>query len=439
MWRVPMPRTLINDVALTVLFVGLGVAIYAAGFAHIGNPDDALGPSWFPLLVLGVAGCFELCRSTHPAVALAGVTSLLVVDTVVAPSVPIWLMFSNVVYAVCVYGGARLVHLMFGICAFVAAGVLTLVAAFPETAGWQFLFICVLWLIAFVASPLAYGWAVREHRTALHLERAHSQTLSALAAREKLDAVVAERRRLARELHDVIAGRLSAIAMHSAAAQQYPDNAEINTTALAAIRTSSVDALTEMRGLIDLLAADEPDSGSEPGAAEREAAGLRRLDRLIAPIRMSGTAVDLTHPTHASMAALADELPAVVDIATHRILAEALTNAVTHAPGQPISLTIELDDDALSIEVCNLLDAHDASPSRENAHRGRGIENMTTRAGIVGGHLAASPVGERFVVAARLPTNPVPTSDAPEGDQAGRDESTGARDHREPTTRVPHP
>lgn len=404
MWRVPVPRALLNDAALTALFLGLGVAIYAAGIAHIGGPGEALGPSWFPLVVLGLAACFQLGRSTHPAVALAGVTSLLIVDTVVAPSVPIWLVFSDIVYAVCVYGGARVVHLLFGICAFVALGVLTLVAAYQETSNWRFLFICVLWLIAFVASPLAYGLAVREHRTALHLEQEHAQALSALAAREKADAIVDERRRLARELHDVIAGRLSAIAMHSTAAQQYPDNAAMSRRALAAIRTSSVDALTEMRGLIELLAAD-PEGGSSPERIEREAGGLRRLDRMIAPIRESGTRVDLVHPTHASVAVLAAELSAVVDIAAHRILAEALTNAVTHAPGQPISLTIEFVDDVLGIEVCNPLGTDAAPRVPARAGGGRGIDNMTTRARIVGGRLTAHAVKEQYVVTARLPVD----------------------------------
>lgn len=404
MWRLSVSRTQLNDVALTLAFVVMGSSLYFAGFASVGQTPIRSLPQWFPLVTLAVAAGFQLLRSRHPGIALAGVTVAVLVDTVTAASVPVWLVFSDIVYAACVYGSARLLRALFAVCVFVAAGTFTLVAAYPPTSTWRFLFLCVLWLIALVVSPLAYGLAVREHRNALKLERAHSHALAELAALERAEAVADERRRLARELHDVIAGRLSAIAVQSAAALQYPENAQLGHQALMSVRTSSVDALTEMRGLIDLLADDHDGS-------TRETAGLRRIDRLTDPISQSGTPIDLVCPEWIAASESVDALPAVVDIAAYRIVAESLANAVTHAPGQPVSVLIADGADAattgdaerfLDIVVRNRMGPSIAS---SDIHTGRGIDNMITRARAVGGTVTAQrdADGSDFVVCARLP------------------------------------
>ncbi|MGW0037941.1 sensor histidine kinase [Gordonia sp. NPDC003376] len=405
MWRVPVSRAHLDDVGMTLLFLGLGVAIQLAGLGRIGADLHGLGPDWFGLVTLGIGCAFQLLRSTHPAIALGGVTAALVVDTATVPSIPVWLVFSDIVYAAAVYGSARLVHVLYGVCTAVSAAVLILVAASPSLAQWRFLFVCVLWLLALVGSPLAYGLAVRTHRSALALERNQSRILTELADRERAEAVADERRRLARELHDVIAGRLSAIAVQSAAALQYPENDALARKAVAAVRTNSVDALTEMRGMIDLLA---DTAGARAPAATRETAGLRRLDRLVAPIVESGTDVEIDCPTWITDADTVDVLPPVADIAAHRILAESLTNAVTHAPGQPIRIVVTHEDATLRLQITNPVT--ESGSDSVASHAGRGLANMSVRAGLVGGTLDAARADGHFTVTAVLPEARTPTS-----------------------------
>lgn len=398
MWRLPLSRTQLNDAALTLLFVALGICLYTAGFGLTGQ-EFAIGlPTWFCLITLGVAGCFQLMRSTQPAVALAGVTTALVVDSVTMPSVGVWLVFSDIVYSSCVYGGPRLIRSLYAVVGFVSIAALLIIAAVAGS-EWRLIFLGVLWLIALVGSPLAYGLAVREHRNALTLERVHSRALAELAEHEQTEAVADERRRLARELHDVIAGRLSAIAVQSAAALQYPDDTALAGKALASVRISSVEALREMRGLIDLLS-----DGTDHSLPEnRTTAGLCRIDRLTTPIAKSGTAIDVNVPASIISADGVDELPPATDIAAYRIVAEALSNAVTHAPGQPIRVAITRDGEHLQLCVRNQLSPHGES-THLGPHTGRGLGNMHTRAHAVGGDLRAGHDGDEFLVMATLPT-----------------------------------
>lgn len=250
MWRVPLSRRQLDDAGLTALFLLCGVGLYLAGLNKIGGLSVVGVPTWFSLVTLSVAAAFQLTRSTRTALTLTATTVVLVVDVVTVSSIGVWLVFSDTVYAACVYGGARLVRTLHVIVVLVCAGGLTLAAIETGTADWRPLFLVSLWLIAFVASPLAYGHAVREHRNALAAERERAAALAQLAERERSEAVADERHRLARELHDVIAGRLSAIAMHSAAALEYPTNPVLTDKVLRSIRESSVDALREMRGMI---------------------------------------------------------------------------------------------------------------------------------------------------------------------------------------------
>ncbi|MGC5248899.1 sensor histidine kinase [Gordonia sp. DT219] len=398
MWRVPVSRARLNDYALTLLFFALGLALYATGLGLIGQDLAADLPAWTCLITLAVAACFQLFRSSHPGVALAGVTLALIVDAATVPSIAVWLVFSDIVYATCVYGGPRLVRGLYAVAGIVSVATFLLVTTFAGS-DWRLIFICLLWLMALVGSPLAYGLAVREHRNALVLERAHSRTLADLAEREQIEAVADEHRRLARELHDVIAGRLSAITVQSAAALQYPEDTALAGKALQSVRSSSVEALSEMRGLIDLLS-DGTDHSAPDG---RVTAGLRRIDRLIEPIAESGTDIDVDVPDSLTAAAGTDELAPVVDIAAYRIVAEALSNAVTHAPGQPIWVAITYDTEKLRLCVRNRLSPHRGRTGGDTGHTGRGLGNMHTRAHTVGGILHAEPDGDEFVVEATLP------------------------------------
>ncbi|WP_246007844.1 sensor histidine kinase [Gordonia oryzae] len=155
-----------------------------------------------------------------------------------------------------------------------------------------------------------------------------------------------------------------------------------------------------MRGLIDLLS-----DGSEQSTDGRHTtAGLRRIDRLTEPIAESGTDITMEIPATITAADGVDALPPVVDIAAFRIVAEALTNAATHAPGQPIRVRITHTDDALVPDICNRLAAHHDHHRAGDRHTGRGLVDMRTRAHAVGGRLSVKRDADGFRVTATLPT-----------------------------------
>ena len=406
MWSVPLRRTQLDDVRLTALFFAVGAALQIAGLNQVsGLLSDRFG-SWLPWVTLTVAAAFQLLRRDRPAAALAGTTAVLTVDVVLCPTVAVWIIFSDIVYAVACYGSQRLVGRLYVLCAIVSAAVVVLLAAAEQPTQWRTVFVGILWVIALIFSPLAYGHALREHRTAAEVQRQHARTLATLADHERVEAVEEERRRLARDLHDVIAGQLSSIAMQSAAAL---DNPALSDRVLGSVRAISVEALRDMRAMIDLLTDGSPDENTaSPG---RATSTLRRADRLIEPITAAGTDVEL----QCTPAVLDRALPPLVDITAHHILAEALTNATKHAPGQPISVDIGIDGDDLVLAVTNPLP--DLLARAEPEHTARGITNMTTRAAVAGGTLAADPGDAAFTVTAILPLG---TADHPTDSAKGQ-------------------
>jgi signal transduction histidine kinase len=216
-----------------------------------------------------------------------------------------------------------------------------------------------------------------------------------VAELDRAAAVAAERARMARDLHDVIAGQLSGIAIQSEAALNLPDpDPAVLRRVLTAVRRDSVAALTEMRAMIGLLRSDGADDG-DPRTAP---AGLDRLDALVETARATGLRVEVDdrRPDDA-------HVPAAVDLAAHRIVQEALTNAAKHAPGSDVRLVLALHDGTLLIELTN--DLVPGAPPGDGTRTG--LLGLAERASAVSGSVQAGPDGGRWRVRATLPV-PVP-------------------------------
>jgi len=241
----------------------------------------------------------------------------------------------------------------------------------------------VLLLVAVVAA-LALGEAGGRR------ERAEA----ARDAAQRDQALMEERARIARELHDIVAHHVSMIAVQAETTRLttpgLPDEAERR---LAAIGDTARDSLSELRRLLGVLRADAP------GAAERAPQpGLAMLDPLLEAARATGADVALT------VDGAPVPLPAGVDLTAYRILQEALTNARRHAPAAAVSVALRYAPDALEIEVC------DEGPGGDSCAEGHGIAGMRERVEMVGGMLVAGPrPGGGFAVQAHLPL------DAPAG------------------------
>jgi signal transduction histidine kinase len=295
------------------------------------------------------------------------------------------IVYTDFLYAATLYGSRRTSRVMIGVAA--AAVVVVLVAVLVLAQQWRTAVLAGLGVLPFVLTPVWWAANVRQQRDIAETERANAGQLAKIAELDRRAAVAAERGRMARDLHDVIAGHLSAIAIQSEAALSLPDP-KLAKTVLESVRENSVSALEEMRAMIGLLKA-------EGGDAETTApARLADLSKLVESARASGLEV--------RVGSTVDEvpLPTAVDLTAYRIAQEALTNAVKHAPGGRVDVDVRYLDGVLAVEVRNDVHHRHAPPADGS---GTGLLNMRERADAVGGTLTAGPAEGGWLVRAELP------------------------------------
>jgi signal transduction histidine kinase len=205
-------------------------------------------------------------------------------------------------------------------------------------------------------------------------------------------ALLEERARIARELHDIVAHHMSVIAVRTETAPfRIPELPEAAKDDLAETSAIAREALTEMRRLLGVL------RGADDGAEHAPQPGMEQLGTLVAAVRGAGLAVDL-HVVGAER-----PLPSGVELSAYRIVQEALSNTLRHAPGARATVEVGYERDRLRLRVRN-----DAPSVRRDRPRpsqpGQGIIGMRERAAMLGGELAAgaTPQGG-YLVEAVLP------------------------------------
>ncbi|NJP76642.1 sensor histidine kinase [Streptomyces sp. AA8] len=242
----------------------------------------------------------------------------------------------------------------------------------------------VIALLAMAASCMA-GLLSRERR----------EHAVVLRAQEVAEAVTAERLRIARELHDMVAHSIGIIAIQagvgSRVIQTQPAEAR---EALRAIETTSRETLSGLRRtLVSLRQADRGTTVSEQSPLA-PSPGLADVEQLAAATADAGVRVDVRRNGEQR------PVPADIDLSAYRIVQEALTNVVRHAGTGHCRVTIDYGDEELSVEV---VDDGRGATGNGSAH-GFGIIGMRERVGLLGGRLSAGPRPEGgFRVAARLP------------------------------------
>ncbi len=223
---------------------------------------------------------------------------------------------------------------------------------------------------------------VVHHRSA-QADRAAAE--SGALARE---AVAAERARVARELHDVVAHSVSIIAVQAGAAESLIDRDPARAKEhIGAARRTAGEAMTEMRRLLGVLREDDPVYAPQPTLAD--------LDRLVEDVRAAGTPVELVREG-------ADDapLPPGVDLAAYRIVQEALTNVRRHAGAAPTRVVVRRTAGLVDVEVVNAV----PDGPGEGPGGGHGLPGMRERVRLYGGSLDAGPRDDGgFGVRARLP------------------------------------
>ncbi|MGA5568506.1 sensor histidine kinase [Streptomyces pseudogriseolus] len=382
-------------VALAGLLGGLLLWAFGLGVRPADDPVVLFDGRWALLVPLAVtAGC-ELLRRTAPRTALVTGTLALAADLMTQGSIATIVMYTDLMYAAVVYGSPATARRLPWV-----TGVLTLAGMLVPYAVWRVPEALLVGLVvgAVTFAPASTGLIVRNHRDAADAARLQAEQTALLAEMDRVQAVTAERSRMARELHDMVANHLSAIAIHSTAALSL-DDPGTSREALTVIRENSVQGLAEMRRLIGIL---------RDGADDREPSATPTLDglgTLVEGARANGLDVTL-EAEHGTV-------PAPVELAAYRIVQESLTNALKHASPGPVTVCLRRSPEALEIRVTSPYGDRDGPRAPGS---GAGLVGMRERAALLEGSFEAGPEsgleGKRWVVRATLPVTDVELGEA---------------------------
>ncbi len=376
-WRA---STRFQDVVAAAATFAVGLMLNLLGLTRMYEdarlPAFAGAPAWWQTVLL-VAGCVAmLFKRKHPMLALGSGVLFVAADACLGGSVAMVLVLFDLLFSAGLYAGARArTAVMTAVVVVIGTASVTVGLALADLRASVFI---ALQLTGLLVVPL--WWAAN-----LRQQRELGQLNASQARREAIDA---ERSAMARELHDVIASHLSTTAIHSAAVLALPADPERDRAALRAVRESSLAALEEMRSMITLLRRADR-------AQTVAAAGLERLPELIASARSTGLDVTLD-PVPRAM------VPALVDHAGYRIIAEALANARKHSPGSKVTVAMRSVDERLDVTVTNTL-TQPVPLGHHALSAGTGLWSMSERAGLLGGTVTAGPEGDVWVVRASLP------------------------------------
>ncbi|GGV15089.1 two-component sensor histidine kinase [Streptomyces litmocidini] len=258
------------------------------------------------------------------------------------------------------------------------------IAAATYTTSGQDVFVSTVVALALALLTAGLlGRSVRERRS-------HAAELRVATAAE---AVAAERLRIARELHDVVAHSIGVIAIQAGVGRRVIDTRPAEArNALATIETTGRETLAGLRRTLGALRGAAADGRPAP---RDPAPGLADLERLAASTADAGVRVELRHLGNPDVS-----LPPEVDLAAYRIVQESLTNVVRHAAVPTCRVTVERRADTLLVEIA---DDGRGTPCAEPGG-GYGLVGMRERAALLGGSLSAGPrPGGGFHVTALLP------------------------------------
>ena len=365
------------DSALFVFAAGLGGLALAGLWPTHGQVLDLLD------LAVGVLACLALwARRSRP------ITVLLAVGAAVFSP----LALGAALVAVCTAASRATGRALVAVALLAAAG--SVVFPLVNPAAGELLKPA---FPAFLLTVIAFGWGlfVRARRERVASLRERAERLEADQRRSVEMAREAERRRIAREMHDVLAHRLSLLSLHAGALEFRPDApaAEI-ADAAGVIRSSASAALAELREVITTLREDVVDNTGPPQP------GFGQLPHLLEESRSAGMMLQ----AHIDVPD-AGSLPAAVGRTAYRVVQEGLTNARKHAPQATVEVTVAHDGPAgLVAEVISRHPGSPATATPTGAHAGAGLIGLSERLALVGGELqhGTNPAGD-FVLRATLP------------------------------------
>ncbi len=380
-WRT---RRQAADVALALAFVLAGqleVAFGSVGYAGTAPPRlSALLAALIPLPL-----CWRR-RAPLTSLVLAG-AALGLPTLLVDSSIPFW--GGYVVLDVALYSASRYArHPRDKWALLVPVGAIACVAAAHPSfrSGNEIVFSTVVFGLGW-----ALGQAVREWKRRHEILGHDLLTLAESTALREQAAAAAERTRIARELHDVVAHGVSVMVVQAGSARlqlrRDPQSAE---AALRAVEATGREALAELRQLLGVLRADDEDQ-----MVDAPQPGLATVDELVGQLRSSG--LDVT----VDVVGERRELSPALDLSAYRIVQEALTNVLKHAGRTTATVRISYHPRELDLEVSN---GHGPRAALTRAVGGHGLVGMRERVAMFSGRLEAGPRPDGgYLVRATLP------------------------------------
>jgi signal transduction histidine kinase len=380
--RGPFDLVVLADAIIALVGFGVTVSWLGTQNAHHGHAHGTL-----ELTGIALALCAPLLfRDRYPLGSWSASAAAMLVTGVLLQhslgSSPAYVPAGVLVYGLCLYAVAVRCKTWVVVTAGVVTGVGAVFINAASSAVAIILTVILLLGAAFVRSR-------RSGREQLAVaERRH----------EGERALLEERQRIARELHDVVAHHMSVIAIQAEAAPyKTADPPTELVESFAEIRASALTGLNELRRVLGVLRSDRPDIAPQPS--------LDDLPSLLESARSGGVTVTT------SVSGAPRLLPEGVDLSAYRILQEALSNAMRHAPGAAVQVHLHYGEAALVIEVRNDACAPGGQIAWEQPDAagriydgGQGIIGMRERAVMLGGHLEARPTGNgEFLVTAALP------------------------------------
>lgn len=359
------------------------MGLMVAALSEVWMVGTAPGPRGVGTVVALLSTLPLAWRRRTPWIAVTGAVTAIVLPLFVRPLVETDGLFVAIAWLVAVHGinaysGPRTALL--GTLAVVVPAVLTTLAV-PAPSEMEKA-ASVMWILAVFATAATAGQVMRLQRVRLERER--------VVAEEEARAV--ERRRLAGELHDVVAHGVAVMVVQAGAAQELlrvdPDHA---SRLLDAVQRTGEQSAAELRRMLNVLGADE--LGLEPQPA------LADLPALVEGLRATGIQAEL------EMSTGADAIAPGLQVTAYRIVQESLTNALKHGARSAVSVAVRSNGYALVVTVS---DANAGTPGPisgfdASGSSGHGLQGLRERVRLYGGTLLAGPQRSSWRVEAVLP------------------------------------
>jgi len=384
-WRVP---PIVGDALLTLLVLAPSLGSVLAG------PDRVTGPLLWLAVALALMQSLPLvARRRWPLGVLAVTATAEALALIFLPlnGGPGSLGLAVALYTVASRVERRVSLRLAVLIASVNAVILLVSALLGRPNSWPTLFI----LTAFVFASWSLGDNIRTRRAYLAGLEERARRLEQEKEENIRRAAQDERTRIARELHDVVAHHISAIAVQAGAGAEIVErDPQRAREVLWFIQDTSRAALAEMRAMLNVLHSDESGGDRTPQPT------LAQIERLVNESRAAGLPVTL------QVEGTPQPLPEALDVSAYRIVQEALTNTLKHAGPAHARVVVRYKPDALELEISD--DGRGAENISPGADAGRGLIGMRERVALFGGELETGPVpGHGFLVRASFPLKAV--------------------------------